>query len=752
MARLRDWAKEKLEGAELDGSEDAQRKSRQRLLTLTGPGGMGKSRLAMQTAEELNTRWSDKVWFVPLADLTDPNHIAGAIADVLEVVVSDRSGLPARIAARLSGSQSILILDNLEHLLEGGAPLVRMFLEQSPALAIMVTSRRALGLPGEREFPVSALPVPISLQPDEPAAWGVSPTVATMRRVSPGASPEALGALSDCAAVQLFVDRAQAVDPGFCLAANNAYAVSALCRQLEGLPLAIELAAARIRVLTPDQMLAYVGRRLDLLVDPNADKDGRHRSLRAAIEWSYRLLYPDERRLYVRLSVFEGGCTLAAAQDVCDDPEILETLEQLKMSSLIQTETTAETLRFRMLETLRSFASEQLGAAETSRIRSRHAQYYLALAEVADPNVKGPDEARWMDLLQLEHDNIRAALNCFNDDPGGGADGLRLVCALWRFWIGRGYLTEGRERFDAAVAHLDAQEPTVQRARALMYSGDLANSQSDFPAADSLFEQSLATFQGLAYPTGVANALSRLGLVKMRTGDYGASRQLQEESLTLFEKCGDTEGIATSSSYLGLLATYQGDYNFARSCNERCLAIYRDLGNRRNLAMTLGNLGLIAEHLGEYSAARGLQEESLEIHRELGTQHGMAAALSNLSVILIKLGEHNAGRKRLLEGMTLFRKLGSKHSTVISIETLAGLAVSDEQWGRAAWLYGAAEGAREALGAALSPRDQEERQRDYAVLRERLGSEEFYLELTKGRATSLDQAMDHVLVDSPNRQ
>ncbi len=747
MAKLREWAGENLEEVYTNSSDDAPRLSRTRLLTLTGPGGIGKSRLTMQIAEELNTRLNDKVWFVPLADLTDPNHIAGAIADALGVMGSDRSGLPARIAAKLSGEPSILILDNFEHLLEGGAPLVRMLLEQNPALAIMLTSRRALGLPGEQEFPVSALRIPMLLQPDKPAMPGplrsTQPAVMAFAQQHP--SSATLSSLADCAAVQLFVDRAQAVEPGFCLAANNANSVSALCRQLEGHPLALELAAARIRVLTPDQMLAYVGRRLDLLVDPNADKDGRHRSLRAAIEWSYRLLYPEERRLFVRLSVFEGGCTLDAAKYVCDDPEILEALEQLKMSSLIQTETTGETQRFRMMETLRSFATEQLSAAELSHLRPRHAEYYLALAEGTDPNVKGPDEAKWMDLLQLEHDNIRAALNYFRSDPDGGLAGLRLVCALWRFWIGRGNLTEARERFDAALAHTDAGEPTLYRARALMYSGDLASSQGDFAAAETLFEGSLEAFRTTGNALGGANSLSRLGLVKMRSGDYVRSRQLQEESLEMFETLNDMEGVATSSSYLGLLSTHEGDYLQARNCNERCLVIYRALGNRRNLAMTLGNLGLIAEHLEEHTTARGLQEESLEIHRELGTQQGEAAALSNLSVILIKLGERDTGIERLLEGMSLFRKLGSKHNVIISLETLAGVAIIDEQFRRAAWLYGAAEVAREVLGAALPPRDNEARERDLSLLRERLGEQSFYLELTKGRATNLDKAMDFAL-------
>jgi len=731
----------------LESNDVPERVVAPRLLTLTGPGGTGKTRLAMQTTERLAELQRDRTWYVPLADLTSAGQIADALADALQIPRSDISALPSLMAVRLNNRPSLIILDNMEHLLEGGAPLVRMLLEQVRTVSFMITSRRRMGLPGEREFPVPPLPVPAAAEEEQAPSHDSRGTLQPKFRDRSN-SPAALTALAESAAVQLFVDRAQAVESSFSLTSNNAAAVSSLCRHLEGLPLALELAAARIRVLTPDQMLTYVARRLDLLVDPSADKDGRHRSLRAATEWSYRLLSPDERRLFLRLSIFEGGWTLAAAGSVCEEPDILEAVEQLRMNSLIQTDVKGVEVRFRMLETLRSFACEQLSAEEAASVRRRHAEYFLMMAEEAEPHVKGPDEAIWMDALQVEHDNLRAALNWFVSDSAGGEPGLRLVCALWRFWIGRGYLIEGRERFDAAMAHPGAGDVTVHRARALLYSGDLANSLSDFASAESLFELSLAAFRTLGNRPGAANALSRLGLVKMRAGSYAISRQIQEESLALHEDNFDNEGIATSSSYLGLLAIQEGDYHLARICNERCLAIYRNLGNRRNLAMTLGNLGLIAAHLGEYASARGLQEESLAIHRELGIQQGIAAALSNLSIILIKLGEHSAGRKRLLEGMALFRELGSKHSAVISLDTLGGLAIAEEEWPHAAWLYGVADGAREALGAVLAPRDKQQHDRDISVLREQMGDEAFYLEFTKGQATSMEQALEIVLSES----
>ena len=483
--------------ARMHGSEEA---APTRLLTLMGVGGAGKTRLAIETARRWQTSPDETVRFVPLAELSDPRQIPAAIAASLRLPLAPGQDTFSLVCAALAACRTLLVLDNLEHLAEEAAPLVAALLEQAPDLTCLVTSRRSLGIAGEEEWTIAPLPLPEARPTDS-----LSPLLA-------------------CPSVQLFVDRAQAVLPHFQVTARNAAEVAALCRDLEGIPLALELAAARARVLTPGQMRIHLAQRFELLVNRRAGKDARHRSLHAAIEWSVQLLPPDLRRLFLQLCVFHGGWTLEAAEAVLGESDgrgevwgassLLEGLEQLRVDSLIVAEEVAGEMRFRMLETLREFAAAELSAEARERLAARHAIYYADLAEEAMGCLKGREQARWLDRLEQERPNLRAAYETARSVPNKGAAerGLWLTRALWRFWVARGPLEEGRERAALALAHPDAQESTPLRTYALGAAGAMAVAQDDYAAALTLYHEQKAVSEKIGFTQGLALALDNMGL------------------------------------------------------------------------------------------------------------------------------------------------------------------------------------------------------------------------------------------------
>lgn len=726
-----------------------------RLVTLTGPGGTGKTRLSLEAAERLAEPLSGAVYFVELADLNDPALIAGAVLDSLRVPRSPQQEPLEQAVGALSGKPTLLVLDNFEHLVDGGAGVVQTLLTRVSSLKLLLTSRQLLGLSAEREFVLSPLPVPGTEE-----------------------SPEQLSLYES---VRLFIDRAQQVMPHFQVNNANAPAVAALVGGLEGIPLAIELAAARVQVLTPAQMLSQLSHRFDFLASRRRDVAERQRTLRGALEWSYRLLAPELQCFFSRLSVFRGGWSVEAAEQVCEEPLALDYLEQLRECSLVLSgDPDANAFRFRMLETLREYGQERLLVSEESdALRDRHLDHFLTLIKDGNERLQGPEQKTWLDRLEAEHDNLRAALDwCFVpfESPGGlkpstlnsqpstnarGEAAMRLAAALGPFWGLRSYFTEGRRRLAQALES-GAGTP-ADRAKALYAAGNLACRQADYPPARSLQEESLALYRELGDRSGIAASLRNLGHVTYQQGDYETASSLFEESLAVGRELGDRWGITTSLNLLGIVAYAQGEYEAARSLYEESLALSRELGEPTRIAASIQNLGVIAYRQGDYEAARALYEESLAIKRESGYDLGIAFSLHDLGKVACAQRDYGRARSLLEESLAMRRELGDRLGIAFSLESLAEVACDEEgqpgasrsggafselgladraaAGGRAARLLGAAEALREAIGSPLFPSEQETHRRKVSRVRELLDASAFAAAWAEGRRMSVEDAV-----------
>jgi predicted ATPase/DNA-binding SARP family transcriptional activator/Tfp pilus assembly protein PilF len=615
-----------------------------RLVTLTGPGGCGKTRLAIEIATRLRGAWSGAIWFVRLAEVVDAWRLLDAVQDALQLPRTHGLDPLDPIVTALSLQPSFLVLDNFEQLLPDGVPLVQTLLERVETLTILVTSRRRLGVPGEHPFPVPPLPWPGELD-----------------------APERL---LECASARLFVDRARAARPEFAVTPANATAVARLCAQLEGLPLAIELAAARVAVLTPAQMVTRLGgapHTSSLLARPTGEE--RHRSLKATLDWSYQLLEPSLQQFFVRLSIFRGGWTLEAAESVGEDPLALDRLAELKECSLVVTEEHAGEIRFRMLETLRQYAGEQLSPEEAARARARHAAFYLALAEAPTPDLQRTEAVSRVERLEREHDNLRAAMEWFVEQRDVAA-ALRLGTLLAPFWATRGYWREGSERLEEALALPSAQARTVARAEALVEVGNLAREQGKYGAARRFHGESLSIYRELGDRPGIALALHCLGTVAYVSGEYDAAHRLHEESLALQRELGDRYGIALSHRNLGQVAHRQGNLAIARSHLEESLAIVRALDRWPDTATLLQHLGRLAVTQGEYETAEARLQESLAKSREMGAKQGICGSLVGLGDVAVARAEHGAARSFYEESLEIARELGDRSSIAWSSRAL----------------------------------------------------------------------------------
>jgi predicted ATPase/DNA-binding SARP family transcriptional activator len=671
-----------------------------RLVTLTGPGGCGKTRLAIAVAERLEETLGGASTFVSLADLepsASPDgggagtrrRIAEGIADAMGLVRSRQMEPLGQVVAALRDRSWLLILDNFEHLVTDGALLLRMLLERAPSLTCLVTSRQRLNLVGEREFVVLPLPAPHQAEP-----------------------VERLGAFPS---VQLFLDRARAVRPGFPLTETSTAAVAQLCQRLEGLPLAIELAAARIAVLSPVQMLAHLERQFEFLVSRQRDRPARHRTLQAAVEGSYQLLEPSLQRFFRRLSVFRGGWTLEAAEAVCREPQALDRLEQLRECSLVAVEERGDELRYRLLETLRQYGRERLlENQEAEAVNARHRDWFLALAERARAEWQGPGQKAWMDRLETEHDNLRAAL-AWSRQAGEVEAELRLGAALEWFWSRRGYLAEGRQWLEGALAR-ESGAPGLVRAKAFTKVAWLAHSQGDHAAS--------VTFAG-------------------------AARALYEEHLALLRECQDRPGLLQTLRDLSEVTSLQGDGSATWMLCLETLELLREMGDRPALAATLHSLGQLALKQGTREAARAYFEESVTIRRALGDDSGLMHLLGRLGHMAREEGDYERARALYLESLALRRRLWDEIALTQSLEDLAGLAARQGEAQRAARLLGAAEARCERLGARFPLAIPEECERAVAAARAALGGDGFASAWAEGRAMSWEQALDYAVEETP---
>jgi predicted ATPase/class 3 adenylate cyclase len=596
-----------------------------RLLTLTGPGGTGKTRLALQAAADLLDDFADGVFFVPLATLSDPGLVPSAIASALGVREEGERSLADRLGEALASKQLLLVLDNLEHLIEA-APLIGELLGLAPGLKVLTTSRLPLRLRAEREYPVAPLRLP-HRQP-----------------------PPTLEQLSQYEAVQLFIDRAQAVKPDFTVDNENAPAVAEICWRLDGLPLAIELAAARVRLLPPQAMLARLEKRLPMLTGGARDAPERQRTLRGTIAWSYDLLDPEEQILFGRLAVFAGGCTLEAAEAIGNHDGVLDALggvERLCEQSLLrQDEGWENEPRFAMLETIREFGLERLIArGELDTVRQWHAQHFLDWAETLAPRLHGPDERGWVEALSFEIGNLRAAAEWALERAESEVI-LRLASALWWYWYTHADPREGRRWLEHGLVRRD-DVPISTLSNALFAAASLAALQGDYAQASVLAEENLAISREHGYAFGEATACLSLGLTAKWRGDLDQAAQLFAEALALMRSHGDQYWIAQVLANLVEVTYSQADKAATALLAEEGLALWQATGNRWGIA--LGGLArsVVAYEQGDLARAAQLSKESLELWRRHGDHRGIGGALAGLAGVALAAG-HAERAARLL--------------------------------------------------------------------------------------------------------
>jgi len=713
-------------GRERELAEIKRRLPATRLLTLTGTGGIGKTRLALQAAAEVHDAYRDGVWFVDLAPLRDAALVPSALAQVLQLKETAGQPLLTTLCNHLRTKQILLILDNCEHMLDACAQLAEALLRDTAQVTLIATSREPLHLKGERVHPLSALPLP-----------------------DPTGDAQSI-ARSD--AVQLFVERARQQRPHFDLQEGRARAVALLCVRLDGIPLALELAAARVAVLPVEEIVRLLDQRFRLLTSGGRELP-RHQTLRAMIDWSYELLDGAEKVLFARLSVFAGGWTLKAASEVCSDESIAKddvvyVLIRLIEQSLVVAEEDGD--RYRMLETVREYAQERLeepaiGAAIRERWRDRHLAYFLALAEEAEPKLNGAQQRNWLDRLEMEHDNLRLALT-WATGGGDAVSGMRLASACWRFWLIRGYAREGLGWLSAMLATVPARQPTAHRAKALLAAGTMAKTISDYSQARTLYEQALSISRELGVQRRVAAALGNLGMVAAEQGDYPAARAWHEQSLAIWRELGDRLGIARDLISLGNVVHAQGDELAARSLYEQSLAIERELGDQRGTAVVLHCLAGVAYYRNDYAAARLLLDQALVVRRELGDRWGIASTLNNLGMVAHEEGDYPSSRALLTESLAMRRDLFDRSGMAESLEALASLAFTLGRTEQGARLCGHAARLRDEIGSADLPSERARYDRRIASARASLGNDAaFDVAWQEGHAMTLEQAIEYAL-------
>lgn len=658
-----------------------------RLVTVTGPGGIGKTRFAIEVANGLIDRFPGGIHFVALSPVSDPVLVAAVIVQTLGL--REVGGQPALQILKKSLQESLrapmlFLLDNFEHLI-AAAPTVAELLAAGPNLKILVTSRAALHVYGEHEFPVPPLALPDSRSTRSPEVLSQSPAVA------------------------LFVQRAAAAKPGFELNHENAAPVGEICARLDGLPLAIELAAARVKVLSPSSLLTRLASRLQLLTGGARDLPERQQTLRAAMDWSYDLLNAAEQKLFRRLSVFVGGCDLEGVEAVCDtkgdlDLDLLDGMASMVDKSLVQqVERSGGESRFVMLETIREYALEKLTASGEEKLsRQAQAAYCLVLAEEEATEHGGAESAAWLERCALEHDNLRASLEWLTEN--GNADwGLRLGTALFRFWEAREYLAEGRDWLGRLLKLAGAAPATNTRTRALFAAGVLAGEQGDYASAVALMRESQQTARQLGDKTGVAVSLNALGLLIRDRGDVPTAQALLEESLLLWRELGDLKAVARALSNLANTCKLQGDYDRARALYAECLSIFRGLGDRTGVGWSLNYQGDAARDLGDFVSARSLYERALAIFWELGDRWGIAGTLADLGNLARELKDYPTAHSLYRESIKIFQELGHKRGIARLLECFACSAAAQGDAERALRLAGAVAALRQQIGVPLIP-------------------------------------------------
>jgi predicted ATPase/DNA-binding SARP family transcriptional activator/Tfp pilus assembly protein PilF len=690
-----------------------------RLLTIVGPPGIGKTRLALQITFDLREHFADGVAFIPLAAIHDPKLVMVSLAHALNINIGPEQSPLAALAQALRDQELLLTLDNFEQVQAAAAMLGELLME-CPCLKILATSRVVLHVYGEHQYSVP----PLSLPDDS-------------RELSPEEVAEA-------GAVQLFVDRVRAVQSDFQLNAANARPIGDLCVRLEGLPLAIELAAARAKLFPPQALLKRLDHPLKLLTGGAHNLDPRQQTLRGAIDWSYQLLNPDEQRLFARLGVFVGGCTTAAAEAICDLdgdfpwPVEVGLARLLDHSLLRHVNATNGGTRVEMLEMLREYALEQLAArGEIKALRQRHASYYTEIVEMIEQEWR--QQPGWVEQLDAEHPNLRAALS-WALEAGNIELAGRLSGALWRFWFMHGHPQEGRQWYSAILEQHCPISKAI-RAKVLLGAGTLACQQSDLTNAYALLDESLALYQEVDDKAAIATTLNGLGMVARQQGDFAQTQAYFEASLAQWREINGTWGIAVTLGNLGELMMQQGDLDRAREFIEESLMLQEAMGAKRGIALSLCFLGAVLLYQGDSEQAQALLERGLAVSQEIDDKVIIARALYNLGLVALYQGQYEHARRRLEESLLWRWEIGYKEAVASSLEGLAALAAAENDGDQAALLLGVAEATRAAIGAPLSPMEHSNRERVIALIREQIGDEQLAENWQAGQSLSLEEAV-----------
>jgi non-specific serine/threonine protein kinase len=657
-------------------------------------------------ARNLLESFPDGAWIAELAPLADPGLVPQRVASALGV--REEAGRPIleTLHEALGGRALLILLDNCEHLTEACRSLATSLLESAPGVRLLATSREPLGVAGEVVWRVPPLHVP-----------DVRGRVRLTRRE-----------IGQFESVRLFAERAAAAAPNFSLTDQNAELVAQICARLDGIPLAIELAAARVKVLPVNQVLSRLEDRFRLLTSGSPTALHHQQTLRATVEWSYDLLSEKERTLFDRLSVFAGGASLEAVESICagasvTETEILDLLTHLIDKSLVLSEEGVEgAARYRMLETLREYGREALeGSGAKLPCLERHARFYLALAEEGEGELTGSDQSAWLARLEQEHDNLRRSAE-WAVATEHAEEALRLAGSLWRFWRVHGHFDEGRRRLNAALAlGVRGEGPSRFRAKALLGSGALARSQSDYERAQTLLEESLTLLRGSEDLEGVGAALQEMGNVADDQGRHDDALARYQESLAIRRRLGDRIGEAALLHNLGVVAQAGGDHERARSLYQESLAIKRELGNEAGEANTLNALGSVAFDLGDHGTSRREHEQALALHRRLRHQGGIAYSLHELGRVAIATGDFGRARTLLRESLPLFEELGDRIGVAETLEHFAVLAIEQGAHAPGLELAGAASAIREQLGAPATPTDRSRLDSQLLKAREILG-------------------------------
>ena len=681
-----------------------------RLLSLTGPGGSGKTRLAIAVGAAIAEQFTAGIEFVSLASITQPDLVATALADAFEIQQVGNRTIPQLIGDQLKNSGPfLLLLDNFEQVLPA-AIVVAEILEACPSLKILVTSRSRLHIYGEQEFHVTPL--------------------------------------AQNSAMDLFAQRAMAVWPDFAITPENAPAVQEICSRLDGLPLAIELAAARTKILSPRAILHRLQRPLQLLTGGPLDLPERQQTLHNAIDWSHALLNEPEQKLFRRLSVFVGGCTWEAAEAVCNARQdlaidLFEGLSSLVDKSLLQRvdQTQAES-RFAMLGTIREFALDRLTESrEEHAARRAHAAYCLVLAEEGNPELGAADRARWLTNCDAEIDNLRAALDWLFET----ADldwALRLCGALFRFWDMREHLSEGRARLET-VLRLAGAGRTQDRARISHFAGALAAAQSDFLAAQHFLEQGLTLYEELDHAPGIAASLNALAVAARDRADYASAQSYFERSLARWRSLSDRQAIARCLHNLANVVKVRGDYQRARWALSEAAGIFKEVGDASGAAWSINQQGDIARATGDIEVARDLYRRALAAFREAGDPWGSARSLTDLGYIDLEQANHLSARSAFREAMEIFAGLGHRRGIARTLEGCACVALAEGHAARALTLAAAARQLRRLIGAHLSQTEQSSLDRMLAPAWRMLSDSEGKVAWEKGSTMSLEDATQY---------